>query len=94
MLVAFLHLVADSLALEVVDFIHLLLCHALLALGIRVVDLVAGHCGRRFAANALLRDHFLAPHALVSMALLDTLMPATGQESLAKLIAHWNWLST
>ena len=93
MLVAFLHLVADALALEVVDLLHLLDAHALLALGIRVIHLVAGHPSRGLPAYTLLLDHFLASHAFVSVALLDALMPAAGQESLAKCIAHWDRFS-
>ena len=89
MLAALLHLIADSLAFDVVDLVHLLLCHVLLAIDILVIDHVAGHSGRRLATDALLLNQLLAAHALVSMALLGALMSATGQEPLTKRVAYW-----
>ena len=87
---AFLHLVADALAPEVVNVVHLLLCHVLLALGVRVIHHVAGYSCRCLPADTLLLDHLLTAHAFISVALFDALMPSARQESLAKRIADWN----
>lgn len=70
--------IADSLALQVVNLIHLFLCHEVCALVVRIVDLIAGELSLCFVADAALVDHLFAQHALIVVALLDALVSPAG----------------
>lgn len=83
-LLTLLQLIADAFALQVVDRVDLFTRHHLLAQLIRIVHLVARILGLALIAGAAFVDELFTPHALLVMALLDALVSATGQESLAQ----------
>lgn len=93
MLLALFQLVANSLALQVVDLIHLFTCHHLRAQQVRVINLVARVLELCLVADAAFVDELLAEHALVIVTLLDALVAATGQELLTQRVAHWDRLN-
>jgi hypothetical protein len=78
MSLALFKLVADSLALQVVNFMYFFTSHKLFTDLIRIVDHVAGVLCLGLVADAALIDHLFAAHALIIMTLFDALVPSTG----------------
>jgi len=75
--------VANTLALQIVNFVDLLLRHKLLALLVRVVDFVAGELGLTLIASTAFINHFFASHACTIVTGLDALVSTARQESFA-----------
>ena len=92
MLLALFHLLANSLASQIVNSVDFFLSHHLLAQGVRIMNLVARELGLGLVANASFIDHFFTKHTAIIMTLLDALMAATRKEPLAKIITDRNWL--
>lgn len=92
-LLALFQLVADPLALQVVNLIDLFSCHHLGPQLGRVVDLVTRILEFGLVAEAAFVNELFAAHALVVVALLDALVSSTRQELLAKRVTNWNWLN-
>ena len=92
MLLALFQLVADSLALQVINRIDFLSGHQLLAQLVWVVHLIAGELCLALVAGAALVDKLLASHAAVVVALFDALVFTAGQEFIAERVADGNRL--
>jgi hypothetical protein len=87
-------LVANSIALQIVNFLYLLLSQKALSLGNRIRSLVAKHFLSKFTTRTLLFSWFIASHALAVMALFCALVFATRQEPFAESLACWNGIRT
>ena len=92
MLLALFELVADSLALQVINRIDFLSGHLLQTQLVWVVHLIAWEFCLALVACAALIDKLLASHAAVIVALLDALVLTAGQEFFAERVADWNRL--
>lgn len=89
-LVARFELLADNLALELIERLELVFRHQLLTLMLRIVDFVAADFHACLTAPTLVINLSLAAHAVSIMALFRALVLAAWKEAFAKCITGWN----
>ena len=78
MSLALFNLVADSLALQVVNLVYFFTSHKLFADLIWIVDHVTRVLCLSLVADTALVNHLFTAHAFIIMTLFDALVPSTG----------------